>query len=110
MKNIIKIAERIGTEISTRRMVELFERDLSHDDEYLFDMSGVSFISRSAADEIYNIAYCDYHVVLANMEPFVKKMMDVVSVGRFSPRKHDDERLKVIHCKDVETLSKLLCS
>lgn len=109
MKSIIKIAEKIGSEINTRRMVEIFEKELSHENEYLFDMSGVSFISRSAADEFFNIAY-DFRVVLANMEPFVKKMMDVVSIGRFTPRKYDKKRLKVIHCDDMETLSKYLCS
>ncbi|MBR5971129.1 MAG: hypothetical protein IK017_00575 [Paludibacteraceae bacterium] len=110
MKHIIKIAEIINAEVVTRNTVESIEKRLNHEDEYLFDMSGVKHISRSAADEFFNVAHCDYHVVLVNMEPFVKKMMDVVSIGRFKTRDRNEEHDEVIHCPDMESLSKCLLS
>jgi anti-anti-sigma regulatory factor len=110
MKHIIKISEFINTDVVTRKTVENIEKTLNREDEYLFDMTGVTYISRSAADEFFNVAHCDYHVVLVNMEPFVKKMMDVVSVGRFKTRVREDEYDEVIHCPDMESLSKCLLS
>lgn len=110
MKHIIKISDKLGGEISTRLMIEDFAKTLTKEDEYLFDMSGVSFISRSAADELFNISFCDYHVVLANMESFVQKMMDVVSVSRFKPRDLKQEDVEIIHCKTIKDLSDSLLS
>lgn len=108
MKHILEISAKIGKEIPTRKMVERLENELSHDEEYLLDMSEVTFVSRSAADEFFNLVYCDYHAVMANMEPFVKKMMDAVSVSRFNPRSYSDEKLSVIHCETMEDLKETL--
>ncbi|MCQ2195211.1 MAG: hypothetical protein MJZ28_09720 [Paludibacteraceae bacterium] len=110
MKHIIKISDSLGNELSTRLIIENFAKTLTKEDEYLFDMSGVSFISRSVADELFNISFCDYHVVLANMEPFVQKMMNVVSVSRFKTRDIKQDDIEIIHCETIKDLSDCLLS
>ena len=75
MKQIIKIQEQYGAELHTRQMMERLAASLVPTDEYLLDMSGVEQISRSAADELYNLTHGNIRVELINLEPFVEKMI-----------------------------------
>ncbi len=85
MKQIINIQEKFGAELHTRQMVERLAASLNAADSYLLDMSGVMQISRSAADELYNLTHGDMSVDLINVEPFVEKMLSAVKLGRFLP-------------------------
>ena len=75
MKQIINIQEKFGAELHTRQVVERLAASLNVADSYLLDMSGVMQISRSAADELYNLTHGDMSVDLINVEPFVEKML-----------------------------------
>ena len=55
MKQFVKMKDISGEAIHTRLVVEQFRDTLSADNEYLIDMDGVERISRSAADELYNL-------------------------------------------------------
>ena len=72
---IINIQEKFGAELHTSQMVERLAASLNVADSYLLDMSGVMQISRSAADELYNLTHSDMSVDLINVEPFVEKML-----------------------------------
>ena len=78
---IINIQEKFGAELHTRQIVERLAASLNAADSYLLDMSGVMQISRSAADELYNLTHGDMSVDLINVEPFVEKMLSAVKLG-----------------------------
>ena len=108
MKQIIKIADLYGSEVRTRSVMERFGLTLSKENEYLLDMSGVELISRSAADELYNILHSDIRVEVINLTQFVQRMMDAVTLGRFQPRDLPTEQSDIINCPDMESLHRFL--
>lgn len=103
MKHIIKISELLGTEIHTRFSLNPLKQTLNDDDEYLLDMKDVSMISRSAADELYTLSHT-YKITFVHLSQFIQQMMDVVALGRFTPRDHGNLDATFIKCETVETL------
>ena len=101
MKQIIKIQEQFGAELHTRSMMEHLAESFDPNNSYLLDMSGVNQISRSAADELYNLTHSDKHVDVINLEPFVEKMLSAVTKGRFLPRQHSAGDFPIIHCSTI---------
>lgn len=104
MKHLLKISDQFGTEFRTRSLVERLGASLVPEDEYMFDMSGINMISRSAADELYNITL-SHHVEIVHMTPFVQQMYDAVKLGRFQPRQHLSNDVEFIECTDLRSLS-----
>ncbi len=104
MKHIIKIKEQLGTELHTRQMIEQLAASLNNDDSYLLDMSGIMQVSRSAADELYNLTHGSLHVDMINIEPFVEKMLSAVTLGRFMPRTHTSSDIPIIQCQTIESV------
>lgn len=102
MKQIINMYERYGAELHTRQLVERLSDSLNSENEYLLDMKGVLQISRSAADELYNITHGEKKVDVINVEPFVEKMLSAVTLGRFLPRKHSSADMEIIECNTIE--------
>ena len=101
MKVIINIQEQYGAELHTRQMVERLVASLNPADSYLLDMAGVMQISRSAADELYNLTHSDMNVDLINVEPFVEKMLSAVKLGRFLPRQRTNTDTPIIRCETI---------
>lgn len=89
-------------------LIEQFAQTLVAEDEYLLDMDQVEFISRSAADELYNLMEERGHIILVNMSDFVQKMFDTVAIGRFNPRNLQIKDVPVTICPDMESLSHCL--
>lgn len=108
MKHILKMAEICGTELRTRIMMEQFAQTLNNEDEYLLDMLDVTLISRSAADELYNITLDNPKVKIIHLSSFVQKMLDAVILGRFQPRNLRTDATSVIYCSDYNSLHKTL--
>jgi len=104
MKHIIKIKEQLGTELHTRQMIEQLAASLNNGDSYLLDMSGIMQVSRSAADELYNLTHGSLHVDMINIEPFVEKMLSAVTLGRFMPRTHTSSDIPIIQCQTIESV------
>ena len=103
MKHIIKLSDLIGSEIRTRFSLDALKAKLNENDEYLVDLENVNMISRSAADELFIITH-QYKVTLVHLSQFVRQMIDVVAVGRFSPRKYDATDATFINCDTMESL------
>ena len=74
MKKLVKMRDISGEVIHTRLVIEQFRDTLSADNEYLVDMEGVERISRSAADELYNIIHGNIKVDIINLSPFVETL------------------------------------
>ncbi|MBQ7697448.1 MAG: hypothetical protein IJT35_02575 [Paludibacteraceae bacterium] len=108
MKQIINIQEQYGAELHTRQMMERLAASLVPTNEYLLDMAGVEQISRSAADELYNLTHSEMHVDLINLEPFVEKMLSAVTKGRFLPRQHTAGDMPIIHCATIGSVQRQL--
>lgn len=102
MKQIIYIQKLYGSSISTRRTMEEFAQTLDVQNEYLLDFSGVEQISRSSADELYNITIDHKSVKIINMSSFVQKMFDAVILTRFEPRKRNVSNTEIIRCDTIE--------
>ena len=111
MKQIINIQEQYGAELHTRQMMERLTASLDPSNEYLLDMSGVEQISRSAADELYNLTHGSMHVDMIHVEPFVEKMLSAVTLGRFLPRQHTAGDMPIVQCDTISSvLSQLAVS
>ena len=108
MKHILKMKDLYGSEIRTRAVMEQFATTLLNGDEYLLDMQGVELISRSAADELYNILHGTNKVEIINQSEFVAKMMDAVTLGRFQPRNRSVGKTPIIVCNDLNSVFKHL--
>ena len=91
-----------GSELHTRQMIERLSNSLADENHYLLDMKGVLQVSRSAADELYNLTHSTKTVEIINLEPLVDKMLSAVTLGRFLPRKHPDLDISIINCKTIE--------
>lgn len=110
MKHIIRIADLYGPQIQTRRIMEQLGKSIVAEDEYLFDMQNVEIISRSAADELYNIKQSHHNVEIIHMSSFVQKMYDAVVLGRFQPRLHDSNSSPIIYCPNLQSVINVLSS
>lgn len=62
MGKMIKIKELIGSEIRSRIPITTIKSQMVESIPYIIDMEGVTFISRSFADELYNLTQ-DYNNV-----------------------------------------------
>jgi len=107
MKYILNLQERFGSEMRTRLLMERLTESLCKDDEYLLDFQGIDHISRSAADELYNLLHSDMHIDVINMSPFVQKMLDAVTLGRFQPRQRPAST-PIIHCTTLQNVTNAL--
>jgi hypothetical protein len=110
MKQIINMQERYGRELHTRQVIERLSASLNAEDDYLLDMRGIEQISRSAADELYNLTHGPKRVDAINLEPFVEKMLSAVTLGRFLPRQRMSTDLPIVECKTIVQATQQLTS
>lgn len=109
MKQIIDIAAGYGREFRTRATVSELRNKLIDGNEYLLDMKDVTFISRSAADELYSLIH-EKNVSVVHVDAFVQQMLDAVAIGRFTPRRHDQTDVTFVSCPDKASLTACLLS
>lgn len=109
MENTINIQSLIGTEVRSRANAEKIRLALSNNQNArIIDFNGVSFVSRSFADELCNIMDDNNTIRLMNETPFVKKMIDAVLVGRKRVRQRDDCDDKIVSFSTMDELSKYM--
>lgn len=108
MKQIINMQERYGRELHTRQVIERLSASLNAADDYLLDMRGIEQISRSAADELYNLTQGAKRVDTINLKPFVEKMLSAVTLGRFLPRRRMSTDLPIIECQTIGQVTQQL--
>ena len=88
-------------------MMERLTSSLNDTDEYLLDFQGIEQMSRSAADELYNLIHSNKHVETIHISPFVQKMLDAVTLGRFQPRQRPTAT-PIIRCTTMQSLTNVL--
>ena len=104
------MATLCGAELRTRAMMEAFAASLQPEDEYLLDFRNVELISRSAADELYNLIHDNRHIEMINLSPFVQRMFDTVVLGRFQPRQLRPNQTPITYCDTLESAEEYMTS
>ena len=108
--NRISIKDIISPEIRSRSSADLIRPRLTAGEDNIIDMDGVVFISRSFADELYNLQL-DYNPVrFENTTGDVEKMMQVVWKGRSRKRVRPASSIPVKDKTSVEDFSEFLLS
>lgn len=107
----IKITDICGKEVLSRANIRKLY-DYINDTVSVLDMSDITFISRSVADELCNISDKFTQISFANMSQDVEKMLTIVQNGRGVKREFASKAKVSItfNCKTMEDLRKALLS
>ena len=106
----ISIKDVVGTDVRSRISLDAVKALMTHGGEYVIDMEGVTSISRSVADELYNLQQ-DYGAVLfEHQTEFVQRMMRIVWEGRSKKRVREEEDVEMMDMTSIEDFSRYLLS
>lgn len=111
MKNEIKIAELLSTDVRSRFNAEIIRSEIrTKSKKIVLDFSGVTFMSRSFTDELYTVisAYKNKHISLVNMSGIVESMLKAVKSGRENKRIRLNDDSEIKEFDDMESLSHYL--
>lgn len=102
MKTIM-IKDIIGSEVRSRSSIKHIRKAMDgNENTFIVDMNGVDFISRSSADELYNLTLDVKEMHIINTIDTVKKMIDVVWDGRKAKRIRNKENIEIEDYSKVE--------
>lgn len=105
----IKIKELISDNIRSRFNGDILRTAISKEKgQIVLDFSNVEFISRTFADELYNIVNENKNISIENMNDFVGTMYGIVKNGRASTRHPVESDAKILEFKDMDSLSEYL--
>lgn len=105
----ISIKDVVGTDVRSRISLDAVKALMTHGGEYVIDMEGVTSISRSVADELYNLQ--DYGAVrFEHQTEFVQRMMSIVWDGRSKKRVREEEDVEMMDMTSIEDFSRYLLS
>lgn len=109
MEKAISIRSLIGSEVRSRTNAEKIAAALADNGEvYIIDFEGVTFVSRSFADELCNMMDQNSKIRLINEDPFVKRMIDIVLAGRKRLRQREDNNDSIISFSTIDELKKFM--
>ena len=106
METIIKVIDLLGSDIRSRLNAERIRNRI--DGQTVVDFSGVKFMSRSFADELYNICNEKPLVRIEGMSDFVLSMYNAVLNGRNRKRVRKEDNGEILKFDKVENLSEFL--
>lgn len=99
----------LSTDIRSRSNAEILRSAIrnSTSKDFELDMSGVSFISRSFADEVCEIISeeKERNISVINATGYVKSMLEVVKRSRSTKRIYGRSDSDVVMLKDMHSLS-----
>lgn len=106
MAKTIKIAEIISNDIRSRANINIIFSAIDGVKEHVvLDFTEVSFVSRSFADELYNLINNNKNLSIINMTPFVSSMYKTVCEGRNSKRVFSTESSEIKEFEDMKSLA-----
>lgn len=109
MKEIIKLHDLLGPEIRSRSNAEILREKIAEHSGSIIDLSDVSFISRSFADELCILV--EKHIIqLRNASGVVQNMLSVVSESRKKKRVRKTDDTKIKEFDDMESLTSFLAT
>lgn len=111
MTNVIEIASLISTDIRTRANAEIIKSAIDGmEGNIILDFKNVMFMSRSFADEVYNILQLNGNVVVSGMSQPVQNMFGAVSASRKNGRVFKNEDYEMREFDDMKSLSTFLAT
>lgn len=109
MDKVFKISGLIGTDIRSRANANIIRSVIDGlNGRIVLDFANVTFISRSFADELYNVMKEHCNLTLINESEFVKSMLNAVTQGRESKRMSINDTSEVKEIKDMKSLELFL--
>lgn len=111
MDKVLNISVLVSTDIRSRANANIIRSVI--DGVYgkiILDFSGVTFISRSFADELYNILNERDNVSLANESELVKSMLEAVSLSRKNKRVQNNNTSEIKEIDDMKSLESFLAT
>ena len=111
MKQTIRLTDIYNGDLFTRsKATELSGCIIPNADEVVMDFEGISFMSRSFADELYNVVedFKDKLFEYIHRNDVVETMMTKVAEGRKRERKRGISHAKNYEFDDMESLSAFL--
>lgn len=109
MDKTFKIADLLSTDIRSRANANIIRSLIDGvRGQIILDFTGVSFVSRSFTDELYNITQENRKITLTNLSDFVQTMLDAVIQGRTNKRNPLADNSEIVEFKDMESLSTFL--
>lgn len=111
MEKVLNISVLVSTDIRSRANANIIRSviDGVHG-KIILDFSGVTFISRSFADELYNILNERDNVSLANESELVKSMLEAVSLSRKNKRVQNNNTSEIKEIDDMKSLESFLAT
>ena len=112
MEKVIKVAELISSDVRSRSNAEKIRNELTiSSQDLILDFAGVTFISRSFTDELFNIKD-EYNkdLSLINMTNIVKSMTYAVKNSRNNKRVRIKGDSEIKEFDDIQSLSDFLLS
>ena len=113
MTQKIRLKDIYSDDLYTRsRAAELRSCINDHAEEVLLDFSGIGFMSRSFADELFNIidSMNAIKFEFTGRNSDIEAMMTKVEAGRHSERQRGISNAKMYEFKDMDSLSEFLLS
>lgn len=99
----VVIKDILGADVRSRNCIELVRKAMGKDeDTFMIDMGGVEFISRSFADELYNLSLPAHELHIVNKNDNVGRMLEVVWKGRKGERVRSSENVEIQDYKNVD--------
>lgn len=109
MKKTLKISEIISTDIRSRANINIINSALDGiKGNVILDFSNVTFVSRSFADELYNLLNENKNLSISNMTDFVSSMYNIVCEGRKSKRVFESQQSEIKEFDDMNSLAVFL--
>ena len=109
MDKVFKISELISPDIRSRASANIIRSIIDGlNDRIVLDFANVTFISRSFADELYNVLKEHSNLTLANESDFVKSMLTAVKQGRENKNRLINDTSEVKEIKDMKSLELFL--
>lgn len=111
METVLNISVLVSTDIRSRANANIIRSVIDGvSGKIILDFSGVTFISRSFADELYNILNEWDNVSLANESELVKSMLEAVSLSRKNKRVQNNNTSEIKEIDDMKSLESFLAT
>lgn len=109
MEKVFNISELISTDIRSRANANIIRSAIDGiEGDIVLDFKDVKFVSRSFADELYNVMNEHDGITLINESDFVKSMIDAVTQGRRKKRIASENTSEIKEFKDMKSLESFL--
>lgn len=107
MKQIIKLAELISTDIRSRNNAKRITEIIDCNKDFLLDFTGVEFISRSFSDELCSVidSYNNISVDEVSMSEEVHSIYKIVNGSRQTKKNRKNTASKITVLKTPEEVS-----